>query len=379
MYQTLSSIEKLNVENRNKFVFVIDIDDTLCYAKTFMLGYDIAKPNSKAIEKVNKLYDEGHYIILQTSRGMISNNGNSLEAQRKNKPVLERWLADNNVKYHELVFNKIIADFYVDDRAINVTQFESSDVENYTSGRSGLHVSGYSNFICKNITTSKMQRMVNFEEDKPDNIYTPRIISKLYDVCYIEKIPGVIMADCLTLGNFAYYLSWMVELIESLAEQRCVSNFDYLFDIISSNKVDGINEDKVQKCKRLIQSILPILEQESSIAHMDFTLSNIVFCPYKGGRLVLLDSEYVRKGSSYIFDYAKLYMSLLGYEYLIGISKRDVPVRWISNLTAIISKKHNLDILYAIRCCCYMYITRLYKYNPDKYDAIEELYRRLGI
>ena len=49
--------------------YVFDIDGTLC-TKATDFDYDGSEPIQERIDVVNRLYDEGHTIIMQTARGM---------------------------------------------------------------------------------------------------------------------------------------------------------------------------------------------------------------------------------------------------------------------------------------------------------------------
>ena len=49
--------------------YVIDIDNTIC-TPTVGGDYSKAQPWKDRIDKVNKLYDEGHEVVYFTARGM---------------------------------------------------------------------------------------------------------------------------------------------------------------------------------------------------------------------------------------------------------------------------------------------------------------------
>ena len=94
--------------------YVFDIDGTIC---TLSEGkYENAKPLQTRIDKVNKLYDEGHIIIFNTARGMGRSDNSQVYAQRMfykfTKKQLERW----GVKHHGLYMGKPSGDIYVDDK-----------------------------------------------------------------------------------------------------------------------------------------------------------------------------------------------------------------------------------------------------------------------
>lgn len=100
--------------------FVIDIDDTILFTEN--RDFENSVPNIQVIKKINQLYDEGWEIILYTARGAKSCK--TLEERiAKYEDVTKRWLEKNNVKYHDLVFGKMNATVYVDDKAMRPDEF----------------------------------------------------------------------------------------------------------------------------------------------------------------------------------------------------------------------------------------------------------------
>ena len=81
--------------------FAIDVDGTICEERDSD-GVEIRpitnrRPYKDRIEKINKLYNEGHYIIYYTARGIKSGRGKS-----HYRPITEQQLSDWGCKYHEL-------------------------------------------------------------------------------------------------------------------------------------------------------------------------------------------------------------------------------------------------------------------------------------
>ena len=99
--------------------------------------------------KINKLYDSGNKIVLYTSRGMVSCDGDIEKAIEKNESILKEWLKENDVKYSELIFGKPIADFYIDDRCMNVKGFKESKLEEFNAGKSGKKVYRFGEYDLK--------------------------------------------------------------------------------------------------------------------------------------------------------------------------------------------------------------------------------------
>tara|TARA_B100001175_G_C19179112_1_gene481234 strand:+ start:105 stop:431 length:327 start_codon:yes stop_codon:yes gene_type:complete len=94
-----------------------DLDGTLC---TNTYGdYENAEPIISAIKKVNKLYDEGHYIMIFTARYMGKFQGDVKKVYdfgyETTKKQLEKW----NIQYHELLLGKPEFDIVIDDKNHN--------------------------------------------------------------------------------------------------------------------------------------------------------------------------------------------------------------------------------------------------------------------
>lgn len=90
----------------------MDLDGTLCSQEE---DYTLAKPFPDRIKKLNKLYKK-YRIIIDTARG--SETGKDWGEITKKQ--LDKW----GIKYHTLrVGKKLVADYYIDDRAENAKDF----------------------------------------------------------------------------------------------------------------------------------------------------------------------------------------------------------------------------------------------------------------
>jgi hypothetical protein len=101
--------------------YVFDLDGTLCSNTDGK--YKNALPFQERIKQVNNLFDQGHIITIFTARGMGSTNNNQLEAINKYYTLTEEQLKNWKIKYHNLVFGKPSADYYIDDKGINDNDF----------------------------------------------------------------------------------------------------------------------------------------------------------------------------------------------------------------------------------------------------------------
>lgn len=92
---------------------IFDIDGTICTQES---DYSQAKPIQEVIDKLNKKYDEGYRIVLFTARGTET----GIDWGLITTDQLKEW----GVKYDDLLFGKPAGLKYIDDKGINIYQWE---------------------------------------------------------------------------------------------------------------------------------------------------------------------------------------------------------------------------------------------------------------
>ena len=107
--------------------YCFDIDGTLCETPSDPDGHNVrywdAQPIPFMVEQVNRLFDDGHKIIMMTARG----RGSGKDWTDLTREQLDRW----GYKYHEIepMFHKPTADLFVDDKGINVEDWKKTRPE----------------------------------------------------------------------------------------------------------------------------------------------------------------------------------------------------------------------------------------------------------
>ena len=84
-------------EKGKQKIALVDIDETICFYSG-KRRYDLSEPNYENINKINKLYDEGHQITYWTARG----SSTGINYYSLTKKQLSEW----NAKYHNLSVGK---------------------------------------------------------------------------------------------------------------------------------------------------------------------------------------------------------------------------------------------------------------------------------
>lgn len=100
--------------------YCFDLDGTICdtpIGPDGKVDYVKSTPIPFMVDTVNRLKDEGHYIIIMTARGRNS----GIDWGEWTEQCLEKW----GVRYDwlEPMFHKPNADIFIDDKGVNVTDW----------------------------------------------------------------------------------------------------------------------------------------------------------------------------------------------------------------------------------------------------------------
>lgn len=99
-------------------IIYVDIDETICSHFEVNIGardYSNVSPLYNRIDKINKLYDEGHTVVYWTARGTVT----GIDWREVTEIQLNTWGA----KRHDLKFGKPHYDLFIDDKNINSDRF----------------------------------------------------------------------------------------------------------------------------------------------------------------------------------------------------------------------------------------------------------------
>tara|TARA_Y100001963_G_C6593756_1_gene359221 strand:- start:12 stop:419 length:408 start_codon:yes stop_codon:yes gene_type:complete len=121
-YQTFHESKQFQADDQK--VALVDVDETICtYGEK--RRYDLAIPIQKNIDKINKLYNDGWYIIYWTARG---GSRKSIEEGRCYYDFTWNQLEGWGCKFHELStgskgkYRKPPNDIVIDDKASRIEE-----------------------------------------------------------------------------------------------------------------------------------------------------------------------------------------------------------------------------------------------------------------
>ena len=352
---------------------VFDVDDTIC-SNLKRQGYEKAIANINVIEKINYLHDElGFEIILHTSRGMKSCNNDIIKAMDKNKSILEKWLKENNVHYDMLIFGKPFADLYVDDKAMTPKDFVDKDFCQLNNGGSGNKIYRLGNIVKKTYRSFEdIQRVLIWYDDNK-LLKKPSIISTTDDSIYMEYIEGKEMVKSATFATFCNIVRTIFQ--ESHITEGTSFNLDKHIEILKKNYCNvndgyfsGVHNYRVDKCIEYLENNKYDFSRFNSICHGDMILSNIITDEEE--ELYYIDPQYDRDASSYLLDFAKLRMSLSGYEKMFGLTDRDFSY-YRNDLDKVLIDRGIYKMVLWLQMMYTIRLTR-YKKNKEKVMSLEE-------
>jgi len=278
---------------------VVDIDDTLSF--TLNRDWINAIPNQPLIDKLNKMYDDGWDIFIVTARGNLSCSSRE-EAEKKYKPIIEKWMSEHGVKYTAISFQKILASYYIDDKGIKPDDFLSLNIEELKGGMSGALVEKRNNKVYKT------------DKNTQDVVAWYRIASKYFNTPKIDSVIGNTM--CME------YISTTSEpnvfsAVEILKKMKNIPAVKYPFRTYQERIAEHlkINTMLSDSEKNVIITILKNwesdFEKESSFSHGDFSIDNLL---NHNGEIYLIDPIFIDGlYSSWVLDAGKLLHSLKRY------------------------------------------------------------------
>ena len=280
-----------------KRTIVSDVDDTI--SVTVNRDYANAIPIQPVIDKLNRLYDEGWHIIYSTARGQLSANFDLDKINKTRKPVLEKWLKENGVKYHELIMGKPFADYYLDDKAMLPEQFLSEDFGLKMEGRSGADVSRVGNLVMKVCANAQMQ--VDWYANCPEGVLIPKVTDSAPSVYRMEYIKENSSFSDSTARD-------LIKAVELFMDTPCMDEYQGEFMDYAKYCVRKLPKAFAELILMYADDWEVYCQARQSFCHGDLTLTN---CIHTKEGTVFIDPS-VQKGvwNSWLIDIGRIFQSL---------------------------------------------------------------------
>lgn len=327
---------------------IFDFDDTIAFTRN--RDWNNAEPNTALISKMNEMYNSGKWTIdIFTARGSISCKTRE-EASLKYRDGIESWLKKHGVLYHTLSFEKPLATYYVDDKAMRPDEFIDTKFSELEGGLSGSDIYTDGIFVFKQDPRAHLVR--SWYEEARVVLNVPHVNSVVGEIITMEHIDH----DVYTLSTREpIALGLIQEALESMKHLKPMNTASY------DTYVNRIHDHYRLSHNAEFESIYTDLlkyELTPSFSHGDFSVMNMLFTPDM--RLFLIDPIPDVFGCTEL-DIAKFIASLHLQEYSIDT---------IDRIRGYMIQYNELD-MNRLNAFIRSELLRVYKYHPDKNFIVE--------
>ena len=330
-----------------------DLDNTLVTYPTIPGDYTTVNPIDTMIEYAKILHREGHTIIIHTARRMTTHNNNIGAVIKDIGKITFDTLDKFNIPYDELIFGKPIADMYIDDRSVNpyrndmaslgVINYEKKDIPlNKLKNNKYNTIELEGDIIVKHGLYEFLKGEVNFYESFPkgNSIYSffPKFYgSTKYDKYielrteYIKGIPFYTLYKSKLLTE--YHIQQLFNILDRLHSipGEDIPTYDEIYDnYIGKLKMRFANnsvytfvdsEEYQSQCLDNLEIYLQTKPSSVPYIHGDFWFSNILLDFKNNIKLIDMKGRLESRltlGGDRMYDYGKLYQSVLGYDLILN-------------------------------------------------------------
>ena len=373
--------------------FCFDLDRTLVTAPKVEGDYATCEPIERNVNFLKHLKSLGHYIIIYTARRMRTNKGQLGRVMKEIGKLTYDQLDRMGIPYDEIHFGKPYAAFYIDDLAVNCNLNLEKQIGYYNStikSRSFNNVEIMNSMVIKSGKIDGEQFYYKQLENYPSiNSLFPKLLEHSQDKIIIEKIKGLnfsylLTNNCLSENQFNMMLTALkqihsIEITDITAQQIQKETRQKLLDRYKSYDYSQFynNKDTLDK----ILTFLDTYTTKSVTAiHGDPVFTNI-----------LIDNENVikfidmrgKQGSTYtiggdpIYDLAKVYQSLSGYDCVLNNTTFTVNQKLIDQLKNWIEKNYSFSFDEVRKFSAGLYFSLIPLHNNEKCQQYYQLSRNL--
>jgi capsule biosynthesis phosphatase len=314
-----------------------DLDNTLVTHPTIAGDYSSVLPIYKNIDYLKLLKQLGATIIIYTARRMKTHKGNVGAIFADVGKVTLETLEKYGIPFDEIYFGKPYANFYIDDLAVNANTQLDNEIGVYNLDIEPRHFNEvkYTDKSVMKVTSNDGE--VYWYKNIPKSIeqYFPKIISINKNKIEMERIDGV---------TYSYMYVNKILTKEHIKDLILTLSKIHFSEFADKNEKINIYSNYSEKIKKrwkdntelyskynLTDSIEYILKKlelyekrnrgSIGVIHGDSVFTNIIKTTI--GSIKFIDMRGKQADTATIFgdvlyDYAKIYQSLLGYDSILN-------------------------------------------------------------
>lgn len=344
-------VSRGNKSPKRRFCF--DLDGTLCTFPEKQGDYSTVRPIAKTIKLLKYLHKNGHTIIIQTARGMRSSGENPGAAQAKVYREVFAFLEREQIPFDEIYFGKPHADFYIDDLAVSPFGDIEKEIGFYDAV---VEARSFNKVIINEVWTTK-------ETNNPGEVYwyqsIPSQIEEYFPIVNQANTmwvngKGVVKTETIKGIPFSYLfvngslttkdIDLLWDTMERIHNTKITHVMPYYKDIdIMANYLPKLEKrweefaptervmltgygEGIHSYKTEITEKLKEHTPELKIIHGDPVFSNVFLLPDRSLKFIdmrgMVGDKLTIWGDVH-YDWAKIYQSLLGYDYILTGKKKN--------------------------------------------------------
>jgi capsule biosynthesis phosphatase len=378
--------------------FCFDLDNTLVTHPKIPNDYSSVEPISETLNYLRKLKENGHRIIIYTARRMRTHQGNVGSVIADIGDITIQTLNKFKIPYDELYFGKPYAHFYIDDLMIDPKSDLNKSLGFYMEEVQPRHfnqVEVGKTFIKKSNDVKLQGESYYYswvQENAVEEVKKlfPKIISSNENMIEIEFCEGInystlYVNEILSEDDLDYLLS-SIKKIHSYEENDIVHYNYYNFSDKFIERMSMYDYEKFQISKdeinKLNENLKLLVDKgfKKVMIHGDSVFSNIILS--KNNNIKFVDVRGLDNGvktcfGHSLYDYAKIYQSLIGYDEILLDKK--IKISYKSRLIKFFESKFDNDTLNKIKSITASLLLAMIPLHndEDKFDKYINLAKKI--
>ena len=375
-----------NYPEPSKRRFCFDLDNTLVTKPRVDGDYTTCEPIERNINFLKHLKSLGHYIIVYTARRMRTHQGNVNAVVRDIGKITLEQLEQFGIPYDEIQFGKPWADFYIDDLAVNCNLSLEKQIGYYNTtikSRAFNQVEVLNNMVIK---SGQIDGERYYYKNIPAEVAElfPKLLEETTEKIIIERIRGLNFSylytnNCLTEPQFQ-------SLLAALSKLHSISGtaVDYNHSDKILERYQNYNYSVFNGHRQLLDQILEFLDSytqtQTTMIHGDPVFTNILVNEENHIKLIDMRGKNHNQYTIYgdpIYDVAKVYQSLIGYDFILNNTPANVNQNLINILDLWIKDNYNFSMQDVKKYTASLYFSLIPLHDDEKCQQYYQMAQRL--
>jgi capsule biosynthesis phosphatase len=378
--------------------FCFDLDGTLVTKPKVEGDYSTCDPIERNIRFLRHLKATGHHIIVFTARRMRTHGGNVPAVIKDIGEITLDQLRKFNIPYDEIQFGKPYAHFYIDDLAVDAKLSLEKQTGYYNSSigsRSFNSVEILKTMVIKSghIDGERYyyQRLQEDPKLLPVSRYFPAILESTDEKIIIERLSGLNFSYLYTNGGLTE--QHLDQLMDALFEIHGLSCTDLTWRDAHKELINKVisryatyNYSRFHNAKDTYHKIIAGLQSikrmdaAATVIHGDPVFTNVIVTPEN--KIKLFDmrgkvGDRLTVGGDPWYDIAKVYQSILGYDFILNNMPVAVDQRLLDRFLQEVSVRYGIT---KAQLDCYtasMYFSLIPLHDNEKCEQYYQMARKL--